>query len=90
MIGRSAPSLWAYFRDGGSGILCDTVPRRYFAGAAATTRRAVPRRASFFFALPPPAVRGFAAERTVLSSHARNVFAFTLGYFFFVFFFFLS
>lgn len=35
MIGREASALWADSTDGGSGILCDTAPRRYFTGAAA-------------------------------------------------------
>lgn len=34
MIGRTASGLWAYFIDGGSGILCDNVHCRYFTGAA--------------------------------------------------------
>lgn len=38
MIGREASSLWAYFIDGGSGILCDTAPCRYFTGAAVGMR----------------------------------------------------
>lgn len=34
MIGRATPRLWAYFIDGGTGIVCDNVHCRYFTGAA--------------------------------------------------------
>lgn len=38
MIGREVSGPCAYFIDGGSGILCDTVPCRYFTGAAVGMR----------------------------------------------------